>query len=50
MPNTEMLIDSKSQHFKNTKNGQQANFSTIDLIYAYSQLQLNSFWRIHRHI
>ena len=36
-----MLIDTISQHLTNTKNGQQANFSTLDLKYAYSQLQLH---------
>ena len=41
MPGIEMLIDSISQHLTNTQNGQQAYFSTIDLKYAYSQLQLN---------
>ena len=41
IPSTEMLIDSISQHLKNTQNGQQANFSTKDLKYAFSQLQLH---------
>ena len=40
MPNIEMLIDSISQHFTNTQNGQYTYLSTIDLKYAYSQLQL----------
>ena len=41
MPNIEMLINSISQQFTNTKKRQQAYFSTIDLKYAYSQLQLH---------
>ena len=41
MPNIEKLIDSTSQHLTNPQNGQQAYFSTIDLKYAYSQLQLH---------
>ena len=41
MPNIEKLKDSTSQHLTNTQNGQQAYFSTIDLKYAYSQLQLH---------
>ena len=39
-PNIAMLIDSISQYLTNTQNGQQAYFSTLDLKYAYSQLQL----------
>ena len=40
MPNIDLLKDSISQHFTNTQNGQKVEFSTIDLKYAYSQLQL----------
>ena len=38
MPNIEMLIDTISQHLTDTQNGQQAYFTTLDLKYAYSQL------------
>ena len=41
MPIIEMLIDTISQHLTNTKNGQQAYFTTLDLKYAYSQLKLH---------
>ena len=41
MTNIEMLIDSISQHLANTQKGQQAFFPTLDLKYAYSQLQLH---------
>ena len=41
MPNIDMLIDTTSQHLADTQNGQQAYFSTLDLKYVYSQLQLN---------
>ena len=42
MPNIEMLIDTISQHLTDTHlNGQQAYFTTLDLKYAYSQLQLH---------
>ena len=41
MPNIHMLIDTISQHFANTQNGQQAHFSTLDLKNAYIQLQLH---------
>ena len=41
VPNIDMLIDTISQHLRNTQNGQQAYFSTLDLKYAYSQLQLH---------
>ena len=41
MPNIDKIIDSISQHFKNTQNGQLVFFSTINLKYAYSQLQLH---------
>ena len=36
-----MLIDSIAQHLTKTQNGQQVYFyfSTLDLKYAYSQLQ-----------
>ena len=40
MPNTDMLIDTISQHLTNTQNDQQADF-TLDLNYAYSQLKLH---------
>ena len=40
MLTTEKLIDSISLHLTNTQNCQQAYFSTIDLAYANSQLQL----------
>ena len=41
MPNIEMFIDSKPHHFTDTRNSQPANFSTVELKYAYSQLQLH---------
>ena len=41
MPYIKMLIDSISQHLTNTKKSQHAYFSTIDLKYAYSQLQMH---------
>ena len=41
MPNIDMLIDTISQHLTNTKNGQEAHFSTLDLKYAYCQLKLH---------
>ena len=41
MPNIKMLIDSISQHLTNTQNDQHAYFLTIDLEFAYSQLQLH---------
>ena len=41
MPNIEMLIDTISQHLTNTRNAQQAYFTTLDLKYAYSQLKLH---------
>ena len=41
MPNIHMLIDTISQHLTNTQNGQQAYFTTLDIEYAYSQLQLH---------
>ena len=47
MPNIEILIDSVSQHLTNTQNGQQAYFSTIDLKYIYSQLQLHKVTAEH---
>ena len=40
-PNIEMLNDSISQHLTNTQKAQQAYFSTLDLKFAYSQLQLH---------
>ena len=41
MPNIDILLDTISQHLTNSQNGQQAYFSTLDLKYAYSQLQLH---------
>ena len=41
MPNIDMLLDALSQHLTNTKNCQQAYFTTLDLKYAYSQLKLH---------
>ena len=41
MPNIEVLSDSISQHLTNTHYGPQSYFSTLDLKYAYSQLQLH---------
>ena len=42
MPNIDLLIDTISQHLPNThNNSQQAYFSTLDLNYAYSQIQLH---------
>ena len=41
MPNTDMLIDTISQHLTNTQNGQQAYFITLELKYAYSQLKIH---------
>ena len=41
MPNTDMLIDTISQHLTNTQNGQQAYFTTFELKYDYSQLKLH---------
>ena len=43
MPNIEILLDSTSQHLTNTQKSQQANVSTIDLEYAYSQQQLHKY-------
>ena len=40
MPNIDSLIDSFSQHINNSNQGDNVNFSTIDLKYAYSQLNL----------
>ena len=42
MPNIEILIGSISEVFTNTQNDQQAYFSTMDLKYAYNQLQLHN--------
>ena len=42
MPNIDMLIDTISQQFTNTQNGQQAYFSTLDFKYAYSHLKLHN--------
>ena len=41
MPNIGMLIDTISQHLANIQNCQQAYFTTLDLKYAYSQLNLH---------
>ena len=41
MPNIDMLIDTISQHLTNTQNGQKTYFTTLDLKYAYNQLQLH---------
>ena len=42
MPNIEILIDSISQHFADTQNGQPAYFLAIGLKYTYNQLQLHT--------
>ena len=47
MPNIDMLINTISQHFTNTQNGQQSYFSTLDLKYAYSQLKLHNDTATH---
>ena len=41
MPNIESLIDSISQYINNSNSRDNVYFSTIDLKYAYSQLQLH---------
>ena len=41
MPNIDMLIDTISQQFINTQNGQQVYFTTLDSKYAYSHLKLH---------
>ena len=41
MPNIDSLIDSISQHINDSNHGDNVNFSTIDLKYAYSQLNLH---------
>ena len=41
MPNIDNLIDSISQHIKDSNQGDNVYFSTIDLKYAYSQLKLH---------
>ena len=41
MLNTKLLIDSIPKHLTESQNGQQVNFSFIDLKNAYSQLQLH---------
>ena len=41
MPNIDSLIDFISQHINNSNSGDNVYFSTIDLKYAYSQLQLH---------
>ena len=40
MPNIDSLIDSISQHINDSSHGDNTYFSTIDLKYAYSQLNL----------
>ena len=41
MPNIDSLIDSNSQHINDSNQGENKYFSTIDLKYAYSQLNLH---------
>ena len=41
MPNIDSLIDSISQHINDPNHGENVYYSTIDLKYAYSQLNLN---------
>ena len=41
MPNIDSLIDSISQHNNDSNQGENVYFSTIDLKYAYSQLNLH---------
>ena len=41
MPNIDSLIDSISQHINDSNHGDDVYFSTIDLKYAYSQLNLH---------
>ena len=41
MPNIDSLIDSISQHINDSNHGDNVYFSTIDLEYAYSQLNLH---------
>ena len=41
MPNIDSLIDSISQHINDSNHGDNVYFSTIDLKYAYSQLNLH---------
>ena len=41
MPNIDSLIDSISQHINNSNQGENVYFSTIDLKFAYSQLNLH---------
>ena len=41
MPNIDSLIDSISQHINDSNQSDNVYFSTIDLKYAYSQLQLH---------
>ena len=50
MPNIEMLTDLISQHRTDAQNDQQAYFSTIDLKYACSQLQLHKDTAKHCNI
>ena len=41
MPNIDSPIDSISQHNNDSNRGENVYFSTIDLKYAYSQLNLH---------
>ena len=41
MPNIDSFIDSISQHINDSNHGERVYFSTIDLKYAYSQLNLH---------
>ena len=41
LPNKDRLIDSISQHINDSNQDDNVYFSTIDLIYAYSQLKLH---------
>ena len=41
MPNIDSLIDTISQHINDSKRGENVYFSTIDLKYEYSQLNLH---------
>ena len=47
MPNIYSLIDSISQHINNSNHGENVYFSTIDLKFAYSQINLHP--NIARH-
>ena len=43
MPNIDSLIDSNSQHINDSNHGDNVYFSTIDLKYSYSQLNLHPY-------